>query len=394
VVTFSLAYLILVPALAPLFYYLLAMYAGRSFFRQVQARPRDPSFAPALSILKPVCGVDRQAFENFASMCDLDYPEYEILFAVGDSGDPAIGVIEQIQRTFPERSIRLIVGVERVGNSRKVNNLCRLAKEATHDLLVINDSDVRVERDYLWNVVEPFRDPQVGLVTALFRSHTDGGFAAELDAVGVPTEAAPNALLAWRFSGLDFALGWTMAISKQRLAEIGGFEALANMHSDDFALGNAVAKRGYRIELTRRPVCMVFPRETFAQFLAHELRWCTQLRNLRLTGYLGMFLTFGMAWSLIVAAIVPSWGVVAAYLASYALLRFSLAWSVAVWGLGDATVRRKPWLVFLRDAVNLAIYFASFLSQTAEWRGLRYRLTGPYMEAVESAHGNADARHV
>jgi len=319
-------------------------------------------------------------------MCDLDYPEYEILFAIGDTGDPAIAVIEQIQRAFPERAIRLIVGVEQVGNSRKVNKLCRLAKEATHDLLVINDSDVRVERDYLRNVVEPFRDPQVGLVTALFRGYTDDGFAAGLDAVGVATEAAPQALLAWRFSGLDFALGWTMAISKQRLKEIGGFEAFVNMHSDDFALGNAVAKRGYRIELTRQPVCMVFPHETFGQFLAHGLRWCTQLRNLRLAGYLGMFLTFGIAWSLIVAAIVPSWGVVAAYLASYALLRFSLAWSVAVWGLGDATVRRKPWLLFLRDAVNLAIYFASFFSQTAEWRGLRYRLTGPYMEVVESAH--------
>jgi ceramide glucosyltransferase len=390
----SFAYLIMVLASAPLVYYLLAIYAGQSFFRRVKARALDRSYAPPVSILKPVRGVDREAFENFASMCELDYPEYEILFAVAEPRDPAVDVIERIQRAFPQRPIRLIVGVEQLGNCRKTNNLCRLAKEAAHDLLIINDSDVRVEKDYLWNVVEAFRDPQVGLVTALFRSHTDGGFAAELDAVGVPTEGTPNALLAWKFSGLDFALGWTMAIPKQRLAEIGGFEALVNMHSDDFALGNAVAKLGYKIELARKPVCMVFPRETFSQFFAHELRWCTQLRSLRLTGYLGMFLTFGLAWCLIVAALVPSWRVVAAYFVAYAALRFTLAWSVAVWGLGDPTVKSKPWLVFLRDAVNLGIYFASFFSNTAEWRGVRYRLDGPYMEPVDSVPGDAMVRHV
>jgi ceramide glucosyltransferase len=390
----SLAYLILVPALAPLIYYLLAIYSGYSFFRRAKTLVPDRSFAPPVSILKPVRGMDREAFENYASMCELDYPEYEILFAVDDPRDPAIDVIEQIQRTFPHRSVRLIVGIEQLGNCRKTNKLCCLAKEARHDLLVINDSDVRVEPDYLWNVVAPFRDPQVGLVTALFRSYTDGGFAAELDAVGVPTETAANALLAWKFSALDFALGWTMAIPKARLAEIGGFEALVNMHSDDFALGNAVARQGYRIELSRRPVGMVFPDESLSQFMAHELRWSTQLRNLRLTGYLGMFLTFGLAWLLIVAATVPSWSVVAAYFACYVVLRFAVAWSIAVWGLGDVTVKKKPWLVFLRDAVNLGIYFASFFSDTAEWRGIHYRLNGPFMEPIDSAQGNPVVRHV
>jgi ceramide glucosyltransferase len=231
-------------------------------------------------------------------------------------------------------------------------------------------------------------------VTALFRSVTGAGFAGQLDAVGVPTDGTASTLVAWKFSGLDFALGWTMAITKQRLGEIGGFESLVNMHSDDFALGNAVAKRGYRIELMSKPVCMVFPNETFAQFFAHELRWCTQLRNLRLTGYLGMFLTHGLAWALIVAAAVPSWKVVAAYSALYGILRFAMAWSIGVWGLEDPTVRKRPWLVFLRDAVNLAVYFTSFFSQTAEWRGVRYRLRGPFMEPIDAAPGEAVVRHV
>ena len=389
-----LRYLILLPALAPLIYYLLAIYAGVSFFRRARARKIDRSFAPPASILKPVRGVDREALENFASMCDLDYPNYEIVFAVGDARDPAIDVIEQIQRSFPQRSIRLISGIEQLGNCRKTNSLCRLANEATHDLLVINDSDVRVEKDYLWNVVEPLRDPRVGLVTALFRSITGKGFAGQLDAVGVPTDGTANTLVAWKFSKLDFALGWTMAITKQRLGEIGGFESLVNMHSDDFALGNAVARRGYRIELLRKPVSMVFPDETFKQFFLHELRWCTQLRNLRLTGYLGMFLTHGFAWALLVAAVVPTWNVAVGYAALYAILRFAMAWSLGAWGLDDPTVRRRPWLVFLRDGVNLAVYIASFFSQTAEWRGVRYRLNGPFMEPIDAAPSNAVVRHV
>lgn len=388
-----LCYLILLPALAPLIYYLMAIYAGWSFFCRKKKLPRyDRSFAPPVSILKPVRGVDREAYENFASMCEIDYEQYEIVFAVAEADDPVIELIRKLQLEFPKRSIRLIVGIEQLGNSRKTNSLCRLVKEAKYDLLVMNDSDVRVEKEYLWDVVAPFKDPKVGVVTALFRSKTDGGFAADVDAVGVPTDSSANTLVAWKFGKLDFALGWTMAITKARLVEIGGFAALINMHSDDFALGNEVAKQGYRIELMREAVWMVFPEETMKEFLAHELRWMIQLKNLRLVGYLGMFLTFGFAWSLLVAAIVPSWTIVGSYFAAYIVLRLSVAWLIGVWGLGDPTVRRRPWLPLLRDALNLGLYVASFFSNTVEWRGVSYRLRGPFLEPVRSAHQNTPVR--
>ena len=385
--------LILLVALSPLIYYGLAVYAGLSFFRwKKRLPPLDRSYAPPISILKPVRGVDREAYENFASMCELDYPEYEIVFAVAEKDDPVISLIRKLQDAFPGRSIRLIEGVEQVGNCRKTNSLCRLVKEAKYELLVINDSDVRVDKDYLWDVVAPFSDSEVGVVTALFRSKTGGGIAADVDAVGVPTDASANTLLAWKFGRIDFALGWTMAITKERLAEIGGFEALINMHSDDFALGNEVAKKGYRVELMRNPVWMVFPQESIGQFLAHELRWLIQLRNLRLMGYLGMFLTFGFAWLLLVVAIAPSWKIIVAYLAAYAALRLSVAWVVGVWVLEDPTVRRRPWLALVRDALNLAVYFASFFSNKVEWRGVPYKLRGPFLEPVSPIGENTSAR--
>lgn len=337
----SYRYLILLPALAPFLYYLSALYAVRCFFRDKNKAIPDRSFTPPVSILKPVCGIDHEAYENFASMCCLDYPQYEILFAVADRNDAVLPIIERLQQDFPQTSIRLIAGIPQLGNSHKTNSLCSLAKEARYDLLVMNDSDVRVEKNYLWQVTAPFRDPEVGVVTALFRGHTDGSFVADLDAVGIPADAAAKTILAWRFQHLDFALGWTMATTKGHLAEIGGFEALRDMHSDDFALGNELAHKGYRVELMKDPVGMVFPRETMRQFFAHELRWSVQLRHLRPLGHLGMAATLGLAWGVLVAAIVPSWKLAVAYIAAYIFFRLALAWEMGVRGLHDPVVQKK-----------------------------------------------------
>ncbi len=378
----GLLYLVLLPALGPLLYYGLAIFSSWDYFNRLKKlTSTEPNIIPPVSILKPVRGVDREAYENFASMCRLDYPEYEIIFAVGEADDLAIPLVARLQREFPERSIRLITGIEQLGASRKTNSLCRLVKEAKYDLLVINDSDVQVEKNYLKDVVLEFSDPKVGVVTALFRSRSKSGdgFAQRLDAIGIPTESAASMLLERKFSEIDFAYGWTMAITKARLAEIGGFEAMVNLHSDDFTVGNEVAKRGYRVELMRRPVWLVFPNEKLSEFLKHELRWCVQLKNLRPTGYLGMFMSFGLAWSLLVAMFVPSWKIVGAYFLAYLALRLTMAWVVGVWGLRDPAVIRDLWLVPVRDAVNLGLYVASFFSNITEWRGLRYRVTGPTM---------------
>ena len=227
-----------------------------------------------------------------------------------------------------------------------MNLLCRLVREAKYGLLVINDSDVRVDTDYLRNAAAPFQDPKVGAVTALFRSITEGDFASDLDAVGVPSDSSASALVAERFGGMDFALGWTMATTKQRLAEIGGFEAMANHHSDDFTLGNEIARNGYRIALMRKPIWMVFPKERLSQFLRHELRWSIMLRNIRPVGYLGLVMTFGLPWAVLAAVATHSF----AYLLAYLIIRLAMAWTIGVWGLGDPVVRRKIWLVPMRES--------------------------------------------
>jgi ceramide glucosyltransferase len=335
----------------------------------------DLSFHPPVSILKPVRGVDREAYENFASFCRLDYPDYEILFAVSDADDSVIPVIERLQRSFPDRQIRLLTGAAQVGANSKVNKLCRLAKEARHDVLAISDSDARVDSDYLREMVAPLAKPDVGMVTALFRGLTGGGFFSELDALGVPAESAPSAFVARKLEGnMKFAFGWSMATTKRHLAEIGGFEGFADYHSDDFELGNRIASKGYRVELMRKWIWMVFPRETLHDFLQHELRWSIGLRNVRKAGYLGLALTYGLPWTVLAAIAAPTEKVALAYVMAYFVLRLTMAWTVGVWGLGDPVTRRRIWLVPVRDLVNFAVWLAGFFSNTVHWRGLVFRV--------------------
>src|SRR5260370_11615902 len=297
--------IVLVLAASSLVYYLLSLYCVGEYFAALRKMPpRDDSFAPPVSILKAVRGVDHDAYENFASYCRLDYPEYELVFAMADRDDPVIPVIEKLKRDFPDTRIAFVTDVARIGENNKVNSLCRLVKEAKHNLMVMTDSDVRVERDYLREGVAPLADARVGGVTSFYRCKGGGTLAADLDMLGMCMESVPSALVARRLEGkVQFAFGWTMATTKERLAEIGGWEAMANHHSDDFELGNRIAAKGYRVELVREAVWMVFPKENVSEFLQHELRWAIWLRNVRPMGYAGMILTHGLPWAILAATV-------------------------------------------------------------------------------------------
>ncbi len=383
-------WIVLLMAAAPLAYYLLSLYCVLGHFRESRkSQSPNSTFTPPASILKPVRGVDHEAYENFASYCRLDYPEYEIIFAVAEADDAVVRVIEKLQADFPYCTIRLIRGVPQIGANSKVNSLCRLVQEAKYGLLVMSDSDVRVEADYLKEVAAPFADTEVGAVTSFYRCITEGGLAADLSALGMCLDSVPGALVARRLEKKQqFAYGWTMATTKKVLEEIGGWEAMVNYHSDDFELGNRVARQGYRVELMRKPVWMVFPRETMGQYLRHELRWSIGLKNVRPAGYLGMLLTHGLPWAVVVAVVAAgaSWkGIATAYLLAYFTLRLSLGWVAGVWGLGDTGTGKKLWLVPLRDALSFVVWVGGFLSGKIVWRGLVYRVKNGQLDPLPSA---------
>jgi len=370
---------VLILALLPFAYYVLSLYCVFAHFRSVRkvSAAKTP-FMPPASIVKPVRGLDHEAYENFASFCRLDYPVYEVVFAVSDVGDPVIPVIEKLRAEFPAISIRLITNVPHVGASDKVNNLCQLAQNAKYDLLVMSDSDVRVEADYLKQVTAPFADPEVGAVTAFYKSQTSGSLASNLDALGMYMDSAPAALVAKKVEGrLAFAFGWTMATSKKHLAEIGGWEAIVNHHSEDFELGKRIALCGHQVVLMTKPVCMVFPKETFAEYFRRELRWSIALKSARPSGYWGLLFTHGLPWALVGAAVgllIGSPQLAASYLLAYLFLRVAMTWLTGKWGLGDRELYKIMWLVPVRDAISFIVWVAGFFAQRVIWRCLEYRL--------------------
>src|SRR5271168_3868809 len=365
-------YALLLLALASFAYYLVAIVAALRFFRRRDAAALPSDFTPPISILKPIYGLDRETYENYASFCTQDYPEYEILFCVSNEHDAAIPVIAKLASDFPQRRINLLIGSEPLGVSDKVNKLCRLAREARHEILAISDSDVRVAPDYLRAIAAPFRDPAVGAVTCLYRGLTDGSLAANLEAIGNSTDFAAGVLVAWLFAPVNFTLGATMATTKKHLAEIGGFESLVDHFSDDYELGNRVAARGHRVELSTFPVSIVFPHQTLVDAFRHQLRWNVSIRFSRPAGHLGLIFTQALPLALLAAIFAPSAGWAISLLVSYLLLRGISAWVVGVYGMGDAGVRKHLELLPLRDAFAFIVWVASFFPQRIHWRGREF----------------------
>ena len=362
-------------ALGSFAYFGVALYAAWRFFeRGAPVGAVSDNSAPPLSVLKPIYGLDRQTYENYASFCTQDYSDYEILFCVSDDRDPAIDVIEKLIDDFPARSIRLLIGSEPLGVSDKVNKLNRMAREAKHDLLVVTDSDVRVEPGFLRAVAAPFNDPNIGGVTCLYRGLTDGSLAPNLEALGNSTDFAAGVLVAWLFAPVNFMLGAVMATTKEHLAEFGGFAALADYFCDDYELGNRIAAKGHRVELISFPVSIVYPHQSVREAFRHQLRWNLSVRFSRPAGHLGLLFTQSLPLALLAALFAPSRGVAAAFLGTYVVLRFALAWFVGIDGMRDDLVGRNLWMLPLRDAFAFLVWVASFFPQTIMWRGKRFRV--------------------
>src|SRR5882757_6171890 len=359
-------YAVLVLAAAPLVYYALATLVALRFFKRERARVL-PDFTPAVSILKPVRGLDFGSYENFASFCRQEYPDYEILFAVNDDTDPAVPVIRRIIAEFPEQRIRLLVGAEHLGANRKVNKLARLAGEAQNEVLVLTDGDVRVGPNFLREVVAPLADDKIGAVTSFYRGIAEKNLGAELEAVGTSSDFFAGVLMAGWTEGISFAPGASIATTKKWLGKMGGFEAIADTLADDYELGHRITKAGGEVVLSREAVWTMYPAQTLRSFWDHQVRWARTVRLCRPLSYVGLLFTQGLPWALLAALVAPAKWIAGVYLLAYLILRFLAARTVGIWGVEDEVLRRKIWLVPLRDAVHFAIWLASFGSNQIRW---------------------------
>ena len=363
-------FLVTAPALA---YAAITLYCGRSFFSQSEPAA---DFTPPVSILKPVKGVDGDSFENFASFCRQDYPQFQIVFAAASAADPVIAVIERVMAAYPAVDISLVVDGSIHGANYKVCNLMHAHEQAKYPLLIVCDSDIRVAQGYLRAVCAPFADPEVGLVTSLYRSSGVEGVGCAVEALGFSCEMVPNVMAALKLEGLSFALGASMALRREALERIGGFEALVDYLADDYQLGNMIHRAGYRLELSPFFVESIMRGgETVSEVLVRQLRWGRTMRVSRPGGYLasGITLPFPGALLALAASGFSREGMAAAALLY--LVRGSVALRYSRAYVKDRLLPRWLWLLPLRDALSFGVWALSLSGNRVLWRGHLFRLS-------------------
>jgi ceramide glucosyltransferase len=371
-------------AIAGMGYFLVAMVAARTFLSARRA-PLAP-FAPGVTILKSLKGLDPGMLDAFRSHCRQEYSgEFELLFGVSTLDDPAVAAVHQLESEFPDRAIRLIECPVRLGTNGKVSTLAQLAPQARYEFLIVNDSDITVSPRYLERVMAHFAPPEaqpyhqppkpVGLVTALYRGRAHETFPSRLESLGIATDFICGVLVARMIEGgLRYGLGSTLAVSREALEKIGGFEALADHLADDYELGERIFKAGYRISLSSDVVETSVPAYDWRLFCDHQLRWLRTVRDARPGGYAGLLFTHGLTLALV--------NVVASGLSPLSLwllalsffLRLSLAMTVGAEVLGDHRVLPSLWLLPVRDVIAAGLWIAGFAGNTVVWRGERFEV--------------------
>jgi ceramide glucosyltransferase len=368
---------------------LLVLIAAISF--RLSTRRRLPEFTPAVSILKPVKGLDPGMIDAFRSHCNQNYAgDYELIFGVSSGGagtedDPAVPAIRQLIAEFPDHAIQLVLCPERFGSNGKVSNLIQMLPHAQHDYIVVNDSDIRVSPNYLARVLRQFTAPEkkpVGMVTALYRGHAaKWTFGSILEALGIATDFQAG-VLASRIveNGIHFGLGSTLAVRREALAAAGGFEALADQLADDYEMGARIDKAGYSIRLTSEIVETSVPAYTLSGFASHQLRWARTVRDSRRWGYLGLLFTYTLPLATInVVASGASFLSIWLFCLAF-FLRLGAAMQVGAGILGDRQVLANLWLLPLRDAIGFLIWIWSFAGNTIHWRGEKFTLKNGKLE--------------
>jgi len=380
---FALRAALLACAVAAIVYYLIAFVAGLLWFAdRRRQRALGLDYTPPATIFKPVRGADAEAYENFASFLRQNYPEYQIIFGLREESDPAAPIIRRLIADFPGRDIELVISSGEFGHNAKVSNLRNMYAKAKHDVLLIADSDIRVEPDYLRRVVAPLRPQagaqagaQVGMVTCLYRGTNAKTFAGLLENIGVSSTFAPDVCSARALQGVKFAFGSTIATRRETLERIGGFPALADYLADDFLLGSHAAKEGLEVVLSDCVVEHVSAPDTFVAMLRHQLRWARTVRVSRPWGYRGMIMTHGVATALMATWAWGFSGFALWLLAVTILARFLPLFVVGVYGLKDRALARYFWLAPIRDLIAFGVWAAGLVGDEIEWRGVRFRVT-------------------
>ena len=333
---------------------------------------------PPVTIFKPVHGMEERLERNLESFFQQDYPDYEIIIGARSENDAAIRLAERLRARYPQVKSRIVISGPPEWPNAKVFTLDKMIPLSRNDFFAISDSDVRVERDFLRNVIPPLQNPKLGLVTCLYRGEPAADFWSLLEAVGMSVEMPSGVVVADMLEGTRFALGPAVALRRDALDAIGGIRSTADYYSDDYVLGNKIWAAGYRVIFSHYFIYHVLTPRPFLRTLGDQLRWMKSTRHSRPMGHVGTGLTFAMPFGvlgLVAAAALGhgAWGL--ALFGAAFVNRMIQSVVVGGWLLRDSRALRLCWLYPLRDLEGFVVWAASFLSHTFYWRGETYRFT-------------------
>ena len=356
----------------------MVLVAAARFRRSASTDRTDSKELPSVTLLKPLHGMEPHLRENLESFFRQDYPHFEIVFGVRDDGDPALAVVHEIAARYPKIPARIVFSGEPIWPNAKVHNLNRMMAEVTTDLLVISDSDVRVDASYIREVTAPLLDPAVGLVTCVYRGLDTGGLWSRLEALGMSVEMTSGVLVANMLEGMKFALGPTMATRRDCLEKIGGMTALSEYLADDYVLGNLIHRAGYEVVLSHHVIDHMVLNRSMPNSLQHQIRWAKSTRRSRPKGHVGTGLTYAVPFALLggLAALAKGRPMVAAGIVAFGLLN-RVVQCLVVGGGVVRDPRAFSWSLMypVRDMMGFAFWAASFVGgSTTTWRGSRYRI--------------------
>jgi ceramide glucosyltransferase len=347
-------------------YCILAIAAAVKHARRRQrVAPHRPV---AISVLKPLAGLDEGLEENLRSFFEQDHADFELLFAVSDESDGALAVVRRLMRQYPAVNSRLVITGEPPYPHAKVFSLQCMLDRSNHELIVMSDSDVRVGSDFCRSLAEEFADERLELVTCPYRAVAGKTIWSRLEAIGMNTDFHAGLFTATMMQGTKFAVGPTIVARKHVLAALGGMERVKDYLAEDFMLGRIASELGFVVRMSRYVVEHRIGSETMLQNFLHRLRWARSTRRSRPSGYIGQFFTYTLPVGFCCCLACPGpWRL----FAITAILRFTAGWAVSQRILGAAV----PWLLLpLQDLLGFAFWIAGFFGNSINWRGRRYIL--------------------
>lgn len=364
-------YLFFVISILSTCYYFFAIYSARQFF--VNASNLNRLFYPPITILKPVCGIESGAYENFASFCRQTYPIYQLIFGVKDINDPIVSVINNIIVNFPHIDIQLLICNEIKGANPKINSLIAMQKKAKYPFLLISDSDVRVGPTYLSETIRYMSDLRVGVVTCLFRSIAAKG-ASVVEAISYATEFFPGAMCARQLAKVKWTCGASILIRQEVLTAIGGVQVLANYIAEDHLIGKLVTEKGYRIVLSNYIIEHVLQTETLLGMIRRKIRWQLGILAYDPAGYLSLIFTYGTVFSLLFLVVSHLSALGGVIFLMVWVSRLIMSWVIGVYYLNDKTTKQFFWFSPLQDFYSFTLWFLCLGIKKVHWKENSFKI--------------------